>query len=167
MEDSQAPRPGRRGPPPAPPGRQQILFEGLAFGAGLLVLILLVLGVKGCLDARNERALSSYARNVTQIVDETQQTSEVLLRKADDPGSLSVTDFVEQVNADRSAMDSYATRVDGLSAPGDMGHAQNSLELVYELRSSAMTDIANQMSTALGDVGPSRPSTTSPNRCRS
>ena len=50
-------------------------------------------------------------------------------------------------------MDNYVTRVDSLSAPGDMGHAQNALELVYELRGSAMTEIANKMSTALGNVG--------------
>ena len=50
-------------------------------------------------------------------------------------------------------MDNYASRVDGLSAPGDMGHAQNALELIYELRSSAMDEIADKMSTALGDVG--------------
>ena len=64
-----------------------------------------------------------------------------------------MTDFVEEVNADRSAMDSYASRVDGLSAPGDMGKAQSALELVYDLRSGAMDEIADEMSTALGDVG--------------
>jgi len=154
LDDSPAPRPGRRPRRPPRPERQQIILRrSLALGAGLVVLILLVLGVKGCLDARANRALSDYARNVTQIVDETQQTSKSFFEKLTDPGNLSVTDFVEQVNADRSAMDSYTTRVDSLSAPGDMGHAQNSLELVYELRSSAMTEIANKMSTALGDVG--------------
>ena len=39
------------------------------------------------------------------------------------------------------------------SAPGDMSNAQNALELVYELRGSAMNEIAEKMSTALGDVG--------------
>ena len=34
-----------------------------------------------------------------------------------------------------------------------MSHAQKALELVYELRSSAMDEIAEKMSTALGDVG--------------
>jgi hypothetical protein len=122
-------------------------------GAGLVVLILLVLGVKGCLDARANRALSDYARNVTQIVDETQQTSKAFFGKLAEPGSLSVTEFVAEVNAERSAMDNYATRADSLSAPGDMSHAQSSLELVYELRASAMDEIADKMSTALGDVG--------------
>ncbi len=154
MEDSPANRPGRRPRPRRRPERQQILIRrGLALGGGLLVLILLVLGVKGCLDARKNRALSDYARDVTQIVEETGQTSKALFDKLDDPGSLSVTEFVAEVSADRSAMDNYASRVDGLDAPGDMGSAQDTLELVYVLRSSAMNEIADQISTALGDVG--------------
>jgi hypothetical protein len=154
LEDSPAAPSRRRPRPPRRPEHQQILLRrGLALGAGLIVAILLVLGVKGCLDARANRALSDYSRNVTQIVDETQQTSKAFFGKLSDPGSLSVTEFVAEVSADRSAMDNYRTRVDGLSAPGDMGHAQNALELAYELRGSAMTEIANKMSTALGDVG--------------
>jgi CARDB len=154
LEDSLASRPGRRPRPPRRPERQQILLRrALALGAGLLVLILIVLGVRGCLDARKHRALSDYARNVTQIVDETDQTSKSFFGKLADPGTLSVTEFVAEVNADRSAMDNYQSRIDSLDAPGDMGNAQRSLELVYELRGSAMTEIAAQMSTALGDVG--------------
>ncbi len=154
MEHSSANRPGRRARPRRRPERQQILLRrGLALVAGLLVLILVVLGIKGCLDARKDRALSDYARNVSQIVEETGQTSKALFARLSEPGDLSVTEFVNQVSADRSAMDGYASRIDGLSAPGDMSHAQNALELVYELRSSAMDDIADQASTALGDVG--------------
>jgi len=130
-----------------------MLRRGLALGGGLIVLILVVLGVKGCLDARANRELSDYARNVTQIVEETDQTSKGFFGKLDDPGTLSVTEFVAEVNADRSAMDTYASRIDGLSAPGDMGRAQSALELTYELRSSAMGEISNKISTALGDVG--------------
>ena len=130
-----------------------MLRRGLALGGGLIVLILIVLGVKGCLDARANRELSDYARNVTQIVEGTEQTSKHFFSKLSDPGSLSVTDFTAEVNADRSAMDNYASRIDGLSAPGDMGRAQNALELTYELRASAMTEIAEKMPTALADEG--------------
>ena len=154
MEESAATRPVRRPRPPRRPERQQILLRrGLALGGALLLLILLVLGVKGCLDARKNRALGDYARNVTQIVEETERTSKSFFGKLSDPSGLSVTEFVNQVSADRSAMDNYASRVDGLDAPGDMGSAQSSLELTYELRASAMDEIAEQMSTALGDVG--------------
>jgi CARDB protein len=130
-----------------------MLRRALALGGGLILLILIVLGVKGCLDARAHRALSDYANDVTQIVDETDQTSKAFFGKLADPGGLSVTDFVAEVNADRSAMDNYASRVDGLGAPGDMSRAQNALELTYELRASAMTEIADKMPTALGDAG--------------
>ena len=130
-----------------------MLRRGLALGAGLLVLILIVLGVRGCLNARKHRALSDYARNVSQIVDETDQTSKSFFGKLSEPGDLSVTEFVAEVSADRSAMDNYVARVDGLDTPGDMSSAQKALELVYELRGAAMTEIADKMSTALGDVG--------------
>jgi hypothetical protein len=130
-----------------------MLRRGLALGGGLIVLILIVLGVKGCLDARANRELSDYARNVTQIVEETDQTSEAFFGKLGDPGTLSVTEFTAEVDADRSAMDNYAARVDGLSAPGDMSRAQSALELTYQLRGSAMAEIANKISTALGDAG--------------
>jgi hypothetical protein len=155
LEDSTASRPPRstRRPTRRPERQQILLRRALALGAGLIVLILLVLGVRGCLDARQNRALSDYAGDVTQIVDETTQTSESFFGKLEDPGSLSVTEFVAEVSADRSAIDSYAARVDGLDAPGDMGDAQGTLELVYDLRSGAMGQIADKMSTALGDVG--------------
>jgi hypothetical protein len=130
-----------------------MLRRGLALGGGLVLLILIVLGVKGCLDARANRELSDYARNVAQIVEETQQTSKAFFERLEEPGDASVTDFVDQVNADRSAVDTYASRVDDLSAPGDMSRAQSNLELSYQLRASAMDEIAEKMSTALGEAG--------------
>jgi hypothetical protein len=154
VEDFTSRRPPRRERPKRRPERQQILLRrGLALGGGLLLLILIVLGIKGCLDARANRELSDYARNVTQIVEETKQTSKDFFEKLEDQGNLSVTDYVEAVNADRSAVDTQATRVDDLSAPGDMGRAQSNLELVYQLRSDAMDQIAEKMPTALGDAG--------------
>ena len=90
-------RPRRRERPKRRPERQQIMLRrGLALGGGLIVLILIVLGVKGCLDARANRELSDYARNVTQIVDETEQTSKDFFGKLADPGDLSVTEFVDR-----------------------------------------------------------------------
>lgn len=130
-----------------------MLRRGLALGGALILLILIVLGIKGCLDARANRELSDYARNVTQIVEETEQTSKDFFKKLEDPGNASVTEFVAGVDADRSAIDSYRARVESLGAPGDMKRAQSNLELVYELRAGAMDQIAEKMPTALGDAG--------------
>jgi hypothetical protein len=154
VEDFTSRRPSRRERPSRRPERQQIMLRrGLALGGGLVLLILIVLGVKGCLDARANRELSDYARNVTAIVEETQQTSKTFFERLEEPGSASVTDFVDQVNADRSAMDGYQARIDDLSTPGDMSRAQGNLELAYQLRANAMDEIADKMSTALGDAG--------------
>jgi hypothetical protein len=128
----------------------------LALGGALVVLILIVLGVKGCLDARARGALSDYSRDVKQILIETGQTSKDFFGKLEEPGGLSVTEFTGQVDADRSAMTNYKTRIEGLSAPGGLGNAQKSLELVYTLRASAMEAIAAKMPTALGEAGAAR-----------
>jgi hypothetical protein len=141
-------QPGRR------PERQQIVVRRLlALGAALVVVILIVLGVKGCLDARARGALSDYSQDVGQIVTETSQTSKGFFAKLEDPGTLSVTEFTGQVDADRSAMANYKERIEGLSAPGQLSDAQKSLELVYTLRASAMEQIARKMPTALAEAG--------------
>ena len=127
--------------------------RALALGAGLIVLILIVLGVKGCLDARAHRALSDYARNVSQILQETEQTSKQFFGRLENPGTLSVSEFNNQVSAWSTTIDNDAARINALDTPGDMGSAQKALELVYELRSSAMDKIAKKMSTALGEAG--------------
>jgi hypothetical protein len=157
LEDSAQRGPARRPRRQRRPERQQILLRRLlALGAALVVLVLIVLGVKGCLDARARSALSDYSRNVEQIVNETQQTSKKFFGKLEDPGKLSVKEFVTEVDADRSAMVNYASRIDGLSAPGDMGSAQNALELSYQLRESAMEAIAAKVPTALAAQGAPR-----------
>jgi hypothetical protein len=144
----------RRGRRPRRPPRQQIMARrGVALGAALLVVVLLVLAVRGCVNARQERALEDYANDVTEIVDETERTSATFFERLQDVGGLSVADFEAEVNADRSAMDQYLSRVEGLDVPGDMSSAQNGLELVYELRASALGEIAQRLGFALGDAG--------------
>lgn len=125
----------------------------LALGAALVLLILVVLGVKGCLDSRARGALSDYAGDVEQIVNETSQTSKTFFGKLENPGNLSVTEFTSSVESQRSEIDTLLGRVEGLSAPGEMSGAQKSLEIVYVLRDAAMDTIASKMKTALGEAG--------------
>lgn len=146
---------GRRGgaKPDSSERKQLLIRRAIALGAGLLVLVLLVVGAKGCLDARENRSLEDYSSNVTQIVDETNSLSESFFGLLEDPGELSVTEFTSEVESDRGAMDGFFSRVEKLSTPGDMESAQQTLDLVYQLRASAMETIADQMPTALGDEG--------------
>jgi len=134
--------------------RQQLLIRrAIALGGGLLVLILLIFAAKGCLDARKNRSLEEYANNVTQIVNETNALGKSFFGRLKDPGQLSVTEFTSEIQSDRSAMDGFLSRVEKLDTPGDMSSAQDSLTLVYQLRSGAMNEIADKMPTALGKEG--------------
>lgn len=130
-----------------------MLRRGIAAGAGLLVLILLILGVRGCLNARKERALRDYGENVAAIVDESRQISNALFRQLDDPGSLSVTEYTNDIASDRSGLDSLLQRTRQLDVPGDMQAAQRAFELTMQLRRNALTNMSNSIATALGDEG--------------
>lgn len=133
--------------------RQLLMRRGLALGLGLVILLLLVLGAKGCLDARKNRSLENYASSVSQIVTETNTLGKSFTDRLASPGDLSVTEFTSEVESDRGAMDGFLSRVQKLSTPGDMKSAQQTLETEYQLRAKALGAIANQMSTALGDEG--------------
>lgn len=130
-----------------------MLRRGIAAGAALLVLVLLVLGVRGCLNARKERALKDYGQNVAAIVDESQQISTALFKQLDDPGSLSVTEYTNDIASDRSGLDSLLQRTKQLDVPGDMKSAQDAFELTMQLRRNALTNMSNSIATALGNEG--------------
>lgn len=149
-------RSSQRPPRGGPPSREVLVRRAAALGVGLLILILLALAVRGCLNAREDRAVRDYVRDVASIVNETNQTSATFFERLANRGTLSVTEFVDEVNADRSAVDNYRSRIDSLDAPGDMARAQTALEDVYELRASAMNTIAEQLRTALGEQGRER-----------
>ena len=127
--------------------------RGIAAGAGLLILILLVLGIKGCLNARHERALRDYGKNVADIVQQSTQISSSFFKQLENPGSLGVTEYTNNIASYRSGLDSLLQRTDRLSVPGDMSSAQNAFKLVMQMRRNAMTNISNSISTALGNEG--------------
>lgn len=149
-------RSSQRPPRSGPPSRDVLIRRAAALAVGLLILILLALAVRGCLNAREDRAIRDYVRDVSSIINETNQTASTFFERLDNRGALSVTEFVDEVNADRSAVDNYRSRIDSLDAPGDMAGAQTALEYVYEMRASAMSTIAEQLRTALGEQGRER-----------
>jgi hypothetical protein len=158
-EEEALPEPGRRAARSSagaggPEQKKQLLIRrAVALGAGILVLLLIVLGVKGCLDARKNRSLEDYANSVTQVTDEANTLGADFFETLDSPGDLSVADFTSEVESDRGAVEAFRGRVDKFKVPGDMKDSQEVLELAYRIRSEAMTDIAGQVPTALADEG--------------
>ena len=146
----------RRRRPPRRPERQQIMLRrALALGGGLLVLILIVLGVKGCLDAAQAPGAERLRRATSpRSSKRPNQTSKGFFGKLDEPGR-PLGHRVRRRGQRRPQRDGQLRRAGSTASTRRATWAtrRSTLELVYELRGSAMNEIAEQMSTALGDVG--------------
>jgi hypothetical protein len=145
--------PGRRG---SDRQRQILLRRAVGIGAIVLVLILIVLGIKGCLNARKTRSFENYASDLRAIAAQTNQLSGDFFGKLSDPGNASALDFEAEIATDRGTAENLAGRVNALDTPNELSDAQNELELAYGLRAQALSGISGQISTALGNPGPER-----------
>jgi hypothetical protein len=117
----------------------------------VIVLILLLLGVRGCLDAREERAYNDYVRNVGQLTNESGQISKGLFKLLEDPGKQSAVDVQNQVNGYRVQSQQLVDRARELDNPDGAARAQRYLVETLRFRSDGTATIANQLRTALGD----------------
>lgn len=153
-DEPYAPAPGEAGPPVHYSGdrRRQILFRrAVALGVGVLVLILIVLGVKGCLNARKERGFENYASDLSSYVAQSKQLSDDFFGRLTDPGNLTELSFEAEVSADRGSAEGLLQNVENLDTPDELNGAQVELELAFELRRDGLAGVAEQIPSALGD----------------
>jgi hypothetical protein len=142
-------RGGRYGPPDR---QRQFLFRRLiAVAIGIVILILIVLGVRGCLNARAERELENYGRDLEALATESQQLSENFFQRLEDPENLSPLNFEAEVKADRGAAEGLVSRAEGLDTPGELKGAQADLVLAFELRRDGLAEISEQIGAALSN----------------
>jgi hypothetical protein len=127
--------------------------RAVALGVGALVLILLVIGVRGCLNSRAENALRDYNRNVDSIVNSSNDAvSKPLFDLLGSTGSdANLTDVQQQVNQLRVTADEDFERAEALDVPGDMENAQRSLLEVLSLRAEGIEKIAEDLPSLEGD----------------
>lgn len=126
--------------------------RSLALGAGLLVLILLVLGVRGCVNAREERAMKDYVSDVSDLVSESQQQSEAFYGLLNGPGGRDqAVDVENSLNGFRVQSAQLSDRARDLSHPGGADTAHAFLIETLEFRRDGLAQIADALPTALGD----------------
>jgi hypothetical protein len=136
------------------PGDQQQLMvrRAVALGIGALVLILLVVGIKGCLNSRTNNALKDYTRNDAAIVtDSNDQVSRSLFDLLAKGAGTAPLDLQQQVNQVRVSADEDVKRAQALDVPGDMTDAQRALLEVLTFRSGAVQKIADELPNLRGD----------------
>jgi len=132
-----APAPRRRGPE-----RQQIMARrGIAVVVGALILILLVLGIKGCLNARKQRGLENFTSDVKSLVTSSDQLSENFFNDLANPGA-SGLGLTQAVEADRGTAEGLLTRAEEISAPGELTGAKADLVEAFQLRRDGIAGLA-------------------------
>lgn len=122
-----------------------------AVGA-LIVFILLVLLVRGCLDARKEQSMEDYANNSAELLRASKLEGDQLFEVLQGPGG---TD--EAVNI-RNALNGYRVeaanlvdRARDLDVPDEVSDAQRYLVDVLELRRDGLALVSDAVRVALGD----------------
>ncbi len=155
--ESRTPRPRRRGGAPreprpvrGPDRRTLLVRQGIALGVGLILLILIILGVKGCTDSAQENALKDYNRDVTAVVTDSDRDVGRAFFQLLNGGAQQASDLQVQVNELRLAADEDLNRAEAFDVPDEMGPAQRNLELTLSLRAEGLRKIAEALPTALG-----------------
>jgi hypothetical protein len=135
----------------APPDRQTArVRQAVGLGALAILAILIVLGFKGCLDSRKDNALKDYNRNVTAVINDSDQSVGKPFFQRMSNGARDSQGLQVQINQLRLAAEDDVKRAKAFDVPGDMGPAQRNLELVLNLRAEGLTKIADQIPAALG-----------------
>lgn len=127
--------------------------RAVGLGAVVVILILIILGIRGCLNARKERSFENYASDLTAIAAQTKQLSSDFFGRLMDPGNLTPLSFKAEIASDRGTAAELDARVHSLDTPDELDGAQSELDLAFDLRRDALASIADQISTALGDEG--------------
>lgn len=132
--------------------RRRQLF---AIGAGVVVLLLLFLLVKGCASIRKENSYKDYVREVAADVQQSQQESDAvfgLLRKGQANGQ-SPVDLQNNINGFRAEAAKLAERARKRDVPGQVKTANRYLVDTLQLRADGLGAVARLLPTALGDQG--------------
>jgi hypothetical protein len=141
-----SPAPAAIGPPADP--QQLMVRRAAALGIGLLIVVVLVLGVRGCLNSRQEQALKDYNREVSSIVQDSDANADAFFQTLS-TGGPSSPDIQSDVNQRRFQAQALSKRAEGLDVPGDMRPAQRTLLLSLSLLQEAMGKVAVKLPAAL------------------
>lgn len=128
-----------------------MLRRGLGIGAGVLLVLLAALLVRGCLDARQERAYESYIQEVASLAAESSQESEAVFELLDDPGGQEQVDVQNALNGFSLDAQRLVEQAEAVEPPDELVEAHQRLELTLELRAAGLEGLSNQLPSALGD----------------
>ena len=126
--------------------------RSIALVAGVIVLILLVLGVRSCLNTRSENAIKDYSNDSAELLRASKLEGDQLFKLLEGEGGTDqATAIINQLNAYSVDSSELVDRANRLDVPGDLDDAQSELLEVLELRRDGFADITDALQVALGD----------------
>lgn len=143
----------RRPPPPREPAGDVFKRRALAFLIGIGVIVLILFAVRGCLDARKERAFENYLRDLDSLATTSSQLSDEFFGRFRDPGDATELEFQAQLGSSRGTSEDLLNRVESLDSPDQLSDAQADLELAFELRRDGVKSVVEETEVALGNQG--------------
>jgi hypothetical protein len=124
----------------------------IAIGGGLLLLILLVFGFRGCLDARKERAMEDYVRGANELLKLSQAESRQLFDILSAPSDTDQTvNRQNQANALRVDSATLSDRARDLDVPDELSEANDYFVEALDLRRDGLAEVADQLPGALAE----------------
>src|ERR687894_2900780 len=129
-----------------------MLRRGLAVGAGIPILLLLVFAIRAGRGAAKEQAFKDYNRDVGAFVQESEDQSKALFDLLENGGQ-SPVELQNTVNGYASEAAQLVDRAKGTDHPGELDSAHRYLVETLEFRRDGLKGIANELPQALGDRG--------------
>jgi hypothetical protein len=126
--------------------------RSLALVGALIVVILLVIAVRGCIDARRNRALKEYARDVGALLQQSGQQSTTLFNLLSGKGGPEQEVSLENtLNTLRGESAALVDRAHAADVPDELKRAQRYLLDALEFRRDGLAEIADALPVALSD----------------
>ncbi len=120
--------------------------RAIAVGGGLLVLLLLFFGIRGCQASQKEQGFKDYVRDAEELVAESDQQSTALFDLLENPGNSEV-DFTSNINGSKVQAEQLVDRAKSLDVPDQLKGAHNRLEDTLEFRRDGLDGIAGVAAT--------------------
>ncbi len=130
--------------------RQQFLVRRLiGVGVGVAFLILIVIGIRGCLEARSDRALRNYDSDIASVMQQSEQSGKDFFNVLNGSGGTSSSlDAQQEVLRQRDTSQTLLDRANQVSTPGQMHDADTAVLQTLTLRRDALSSIAQNVTQA-------------------
>jgi hypothetical protein len=154
LDEPDEPVRSRRRPPRGPStDRQTLMMRRIIGGLGLAVVaLLLIFGIRGCLNARAEQALQDYGDGSAELLQESQRGGNQLFDLLQSQGGSDQTvNITTSLNGYQVEAANLVDRAADLDVPDEASDAQGDLLEVLELRRDGMRLVADSVPQALGD----------------